>query len=144
MGRPGKDYGKPCRHCKKVKCNRPRGLCWSCYYTPGVKELYPPTSKYARRGVGLHAATRGEPKGTKAPPGSSQKKSVMAARAAAGLSIFGTADVKDYEDPAAREKAPKRPQFEGGQHGQRTGSGPNLPRFFGVGTYSKRSARLPE
>ena len=41
-----------CRHCSKSKVNRPRGLCWSCYYTPGVKELYPSTSKYARRGVG--------------------------------------------------------------------------------------------
>ena len=41
-----------CRHCTKSKVNRPRGLCWSCYYTPGVKELYPSTSKYARRGIG--------------------------------------------------------------------------------------------
>ena len=41
-----------CRHCQKSKVNRPRGLCWSCYYTPGVKEQYPSTSKYARRGVG--------------------------------------------------------------------------------------------
>ena len=29
-----------CRHCTKSKVNRPRGLCWSCYYTPGVKDLY--------------------------------------------------------------------------------------------------------
>ena len=41
-----------CKHCQKSKVNRPRGLCWSCYYTPGVKELFPSTSKYARRGVG--------------------------------------------------------------------------------------------
>ena len=41
-----------CKHCEKSKVNRPRGLCWSCYYTPGVKEQYPSTSKYARRGVG--------------------------------------------------------------------------------------------
>ena len=36
-----------CRHCSKCKVNRPRGLCWSCYYTPGVKEQFPSTSKYA-------------------------------------------------------------------------------------------------
>lgn len=38
---------KLCRHCQKVKPNRPRGLCWTCYYTPGVLERYPSTSKYA-------------------------------------------------------------------------------------------------
>ena len=41
-----------CKHCEKSKVNRPRGLCWSCYYPPGVKDMYPSTSKYARRGVG--------------------------------------------------------------------------------------------
>lgn len=31
-----------CRHCfKKLVC-RPRGLCWRCYYTPGVQANYPP------------------------------------------------------------------------------------------------------
>lgn len=39
-----------CRHCNTGKVNRPRGLCWACYYTPGVKELYPVTSKYAPKG----------------------------------------------------------------------------------------------
>ena len=41
-----------CRHCHRASVNRPRGLCWSCYYTPGVRERYPSTSKFARRGVG--------------------------------------------------------------------------------------------
>lgn len=35
-----------CRHCEKRNANRHRGLCWSCYYKPGVRELYPSTSKY--------------------------------------------------------------------------------------------------
>ena len=34
-----------------TKSNRPRGLCWSCYYRPGVREQYPSTSKFARRSV---------------------------------------------------------------------------------------------
>ncbi len=38
-----------CRHCRKGKVNRPRGLCWNCYYTPGVKALYPITSKFATK-----------------------------------------------------------------------------------------------
>jgi hypothetical protein len=36
-----------CRHCNTRYANRPRGLCGQCYYTPGVSERYPPTSKYA-------------------------------------------------------------------------------------------------
>jgi hypothetical protein len=30
-----------CRHCEKAKATRPRTLCWSCYYRPGVREKYP-------------------------------------------------------------------------------------------------------
>ncbi len=41
----------PCRHCGRGAVNRPRGLCWSCYYTPGLRELYPSTSKFAAHGV---------------------------------------------------------------------------------------------
>ena len=37
--------GKKCRHCKKATVSRPRGLCWVCYYTPGVKDLYAPQCK---------------------------------------------------------------------------------------------------
>jgi hypothetical protein len=39
-----------CRHCNKGKVNRPRGLCWNCYYTPGVLKLYPVDSKFAPKG----------------------------------------------------------------------------------------------
>ncbi|TXH10615.1 MAG: hypothetical protein E6R03_15180 [Hyphomicrobiaceae bacterium] len=35
-----------CRHCCKSNATRPRGLCWSCFYRPGVRELYPVTSKF--------------------------------------------------------------------------------------------------
>ena len=41
-----------CRHCRKCAVTRPRGLCWVCYYTPGVKDLYAaqiPTSGLASR-----------------------------------------------------------------------------------------------
>lgn len=39
-----------CRHCQRNKANRPRGLCWSCYYRPGIRDQYPSTSKYAPTG----------------------------------------------------------------------------------------------
>ena len=32
--------GKICLHCNTGKVCRPRGLCWHCYYDPGVKEQY--------------------------------------------------------------------------------------------------------
>jgi len=67
--------------------NRPRGLCWTCYYTPGLRERYASGSKYA---------SRGEPKGnpnsrgplpattTIAVPGSDAKICVMMERAEKG------------------------------------------------------------
>ena len=81
-----------CRHCEKVKSNRPRGLCWSCYYTPGVREQYPSTSKFARRGVkDFNGRTKlGEP--TSALPGSEEKVRVLMERARLGLSLFHPQD----------------------------------------------------
>ena len=36
-----------CQHCGKVRTgNRPRGLCWTCYYTPTVRDLYPADPRY--------------------------------------------------------------------------------------------------
>ncbi|HEY1376691.1 MAG TPA: hypothetical protein VGF55_07845 [Gemmataceae bacterium] len=71
-----------CRHCEKAPVNRPRGLCWSCYYTPGVRDLYPSTSKFARRGVGNfcgNAAAAAAP--TEALPGSPEKIAILEERA---------------------------------------------------------------
>ena len=71
-----------CRHCQKAPVNRPRGLCWSCYYTPGVRDLYPSTSKFARRGVGNfcgNASPAGVPTG--ALPGSPEKVAILEERA---------------------------------------------------------------
>jgi hypothetical protein len=78
--------------------NRPRGLCWTCYYTAGVKELYPPTSKYARRGVANfhHAAPMPEP--TAAPPGTPEKVAVLAARAERGETMFHPDDATGTDD----------------------------------------------
>jgi hypothetical protein len=78
-----------CRHCNRVPSNRPRGLCWSCYYKPGVRELYPSTSKFARRGVEDHigkvplAATA-----TDALPGSPEKVLILIERASKRQSLW--------------------------------------------------------
>jgi hypothetical protein len=82
-----------CRHCQRVRSNRPRGLCWSCYYTPGVRDLYPSTSKFARRGISDKNGTialAAEP--TSALPGSPEKVTVLEQRARLGVSLWHPLD----------------------------------------------------
>jgi len=84
-----------CRHCQKVRSNRPRGLCWSCYYTPGVRDQYPSTSKYARRGVSDfngRASQSVDP--TTALPGTEEKVAVLAERARLGMALWHPQDAK--------------------------------------------------
>jgi hypothetical protein len=78
-----------CRHCQRVRSNRPRGLCWSCYYKPGVREKYPSTSKYARRGVSdFNGGTVTAVQPTAAAPGTPEKVAVLEERARLGLSLW--------------------------------------------------------
>lgn len=83
--------GVVCRHCHKSKVNRPRGLCWHCYYTEGVKELYPSTSKYAMRGIGngMNFNPPPDPEGpTRFAPGTPEKLEVLVRRAKLRYAIF--------------------------------------------------------
>ncbi len=71
-----------CRHCQAASISRPRGLCWKCYYTPGVRASYPSTSKYAYRGEGNFNGVAPLPAfPTAALPGSPEKIAVLAERA---------------------------------------------------------------
>lgn len=72
-----------CRHCGGGPVNRPRGLCWHCYNTPGVRGQYAPVNKFGRRGVGncLRRPPRRPASPTSAPPGSEEKVAVLAERA---------------------------------------------------------------
>jgi hypothetical protein len=82
-----------CRHCQRVQSNRPRGLCWSCYYKPGVREMYPSTSKFARRGVGNfngQSSLAAQP--TSALPGTPEKVAILEERARLGLSLWHPLD----------------------------------------------------
>ena len=88
-----------CRHCQKVKSNRPRGLCWSCYYTPAVCDLYPSTSKFALRGVSDFCGKARLPEPTTALPGTPEKVAVLEERARLGLSLWHPLDAK-LEDAA--------------------------------------------
>src|SRR3954471_3609894 len=78
-----------CRHCQKVKSNRPRGLCWSCYYTPGVRDRYPSTSKFARRGVGdFNGQVLAPPGPPAAAPASAKKVATLEERARLGVALW--------------------------------------------------------
>jgi hypothetical protein len=71
-----------CRHCQRTVANRPRGLCWSCYYTPGLRDLYPSTSKFGRRGLDdFYGEAPRPPMPTRALPGSPEKIAVLQERA---------------------------------------------------------------
>ncbi len=91
-----------CRHRQRNRANRPRGLCWTCYYTPAVSALYPSTSKFARRGVPDGYGRVSAPAApTSAPPGSPEKVAVLVERAALRQSLWHARDAcADPERPS--------------------------------------------
>src|SRR5436853_2861688 len=101
-----------CRHCGRSRVNRPRGLCWSCYYTPGVRERYPSTSKFAQRGVGDFNGRAPLPSApTAALPGTPEKVAVLMERARLKQALWHPLDAtheaaalpgEDVSLPAAR------------------------------------------
>lgn len=92
-----------CRHCGRAKVNRPRGLCWSCYYTQGVRERYPSTSKHARRGLGQFESTVQPLVPTTAPPGTLEKLAVMEMRIRHHQALWHPLDATYPGDPRPLE-----------------------------------------
>lgn len=89
-----------CKHCGQSKVNRPRGLCWSCYYRPGVKELYPSTSKFARRGIANFNGEAVKPAlPTTAAPGTPEKMAVLEERARNKQALWHPLDAQFEGDP---------------------------------------------
>src|ERR1700676_5484794 len=82
-----------CLHCLIRKANKSRGLCYSCYFRPGVRGLYPITSQFAPRNVGLHCLGIGCP--TAAVPGSQAKLDVMQQRAKDNVAITHPDDLRE-------------------------------------------------
>ena len=85
-----------CRHCKARNVNRPRMLCWACFYTPGVRDLYPITSKYGRRGTPNRSGVPCEP--TAALPGTPEKAAVVERRPHAGQELWHPGDATHTEE----------------------------------------------
>jgi hypothetical protein len=92
-----------CKHCSKARVNRPRGLCWSCYYTPGIRDLYPITSKFARRGPGNFNGLAPLPDPTTAPPGTPEKLAILQMRAQNHQSLWHPLDARFEGDQRALE-----------------------------------------
>lgn len=90
----------PCRHCRTAKANRPRGLCFRCYYTPGVRDGYPSESKFGRRGVGNYNRNVPTPfLPTTAAPGSLEKLAVLEMRARLNQALWHPLDARYPGDP---------------------------------------------
>ena len=88
-----------CRHCRTGSVNRPRGLCWSCYYTPSVRRQYPSTSKFARQGYGNFCGRGAPPHApTAALPGSPEKLAVLSERASRRQELWHPLDA-DHNRP---------------------------------------------
>jgi hypothetical protein len=82
-----------CRNCGKVPPSRPRGLCWSCYYQPGVRDQFPSTSKFGRRGLGNdNGGPECLPVPTRALPGSPEKLAVLERRVMLHQSLWHPLD----------------------------------------------------
>jgi len=88
---------KTCRCCGVKKANRPRGLCWTCYYAEGSRELFLSTSKFAWRGVGT-AGDALPSRPTSALPATASKVAVLAARAERGESLWHPDDAVPTDD----------------------------------------------
>jgi hypothetical protein len=89
-------WGMLCRHCGVCSVSRPRGLCWSCYYAPGIRERYP--AKYV-----LSATPDGHGRSalpetpTRAVPGSEEKIEVLGQRARRRLELWHPGDARVEE-----------------------------------------------
>ena len=84
-----------CRHCRAGSLTRPRRLCWSCYYRPDVRALYPPAVQYGSAADApgeVRAGVTPPPVPTPHRPGSEGKVAALEARAAAGLGLWHPLD----------------------------------------------------
>lgn len=89
---------RQCRHCHERHVSKPRGLCFRCYYTPGIRDRYPSESRFVRPGVRdwyYRAPLPVEP--TDAVPGSAEKVEVLAKRVDERVQLWhpGDAETRD-------------------------------------------------
>jgi hypothetical protein len=100
-----------CQHCLASPASRPRGLCWCCYYAPGVREQYAPVGKCGLRGVGHTGAALDTPAPTTASPGSPAKVAELARRVALGQSLWHPQD-QPFDEMSMRLLAEQHAQLD--------------------------------
>lgn len=84
---------EPCRVCGLKPSNRPRGLCWRCYYSTGVRELAPVRARcHGSRLVNPTADGHAPASATEAAPGTPEKVSELEARALNGEALWHPGD----------------------------------------------------
>lgn len=101
-----------CRHCHGRLAYRPRGLCSRCYFTPAVRDSYPPDPTNGSDQGGPCGRAYTSPVGRKGPrnlpaepttamPGTAEKVEVLRERARQGVSLWHPADA--CQDPQSKE-----------------------------------------
>ena len=95
-----------CRHCHEGPVSRPRGLCWRCFYTPGVREFYPTASKLGGTGLADFYGRAPPPAfPTQALPGTPEKIALLGERARLQQSLWHPDDATFGEPKAALQQA---------------------------------------
>ncbi len=90
-----------CRHCGQRNSSRSRGLCWTCYYLPGVRDSYSVLGKFARRGLpDFNGRVAAPAEATRARPGSPEKLAVLEQRAQLRQSLWHPLDFPRLVDCA--------------------------------------------
>lgn len=79
-----------CRHCHQLAWLKPRKLCYTCYETQWIRDLYPPKFTVRKAGAITPASAP-----TSARPGSEEKIRVMTERYARNEAIFHPQDAKE-------------------------------------------------
>lgn len=99
----------PCRHCRRRKATRSRGLCQQCSTRPGIRALYPVARRLSRKGVPDAYGSAPLPSApTRADPGTAAKVRVLEARAARREQLFHPDDVR--VDPDGLPGEPGEPK----------------------------------
>lgn len=87
-----------CRHCHSRRLSRPRGLCWTCYYSPDVRQRYEANATHRPDLTGAAVPDFGGPakwtKPTTALPGTPEKEAVLARRAQNGETLWHPEDAR--------------------------------------------------
>lgn len=82
-----------CKHCQQRRRNRPRGLCFKCFFCREIREQYPKThgGNWKFEGQDFNGtAPLGSP--TDAEPGTPEKIAVMEGRASSKQALFHPLD----------------------------------------------------